>query len=678
MSLNAEPAGAGRATGGDFISSANPTLSTPLDRPQLKDTYRAAEQYAKLGISIVPIQRLTKEPPAGFRWSEFTRRIADSSERFSWFQEHDYQIAVIAGLISGNLVPLDFDSETGFESLASLYPKLRDFPRVRTGSGRNHVWIRTPRPVKKYVTRAPDGTPLEIRAGTHYSLCPPSLHPNGTPYTWEIDPVNVGIPIIELEDIGLKSINPSERSEAEPIAEGTPLTTDELEEISRIVEPDFTEGKRYNLTLALAGWLAYHNVPETDVQHIVTVLIEGIGHTEYRENLFRAVRDTFKKARSGVAVAGWSVLTSRDYPLVGPSAAKRLDLLLKYRDPVLCFDPPAGAIERKSSGPWLIDAADFLDEPDEPDDWAIEGILRHPSVTLAVGPGKTYKSFFVLGIAIAIATGTRFLDAFPVAEPRAVLYVQEESARRYLRKRLHGILAGLGLHKETLRGQLHLMTNQGFRLDQPEQIERLVAEGIERYDARVVILDPLRELHHQDENKAESMLPILQALKRIRDEYQASIVVVHHNNKNPEYSNPADSIRGSTAIWAAMDGGYFFGTTKDDNRMRIRTILKEGGQPDPFLYWVDDDNGAIVLQTAELEETGKTLSDEAIIQAVKDAIGWNTAETLSQLVGLSVKRLRPRLNALAGQGRIQRREVRNPRKTYQYASVGTGNDDPDF
>ena len=149
--------------------------------------FDSANALAALGVSVIPIAPGTKEPPLGFKWGEYQQRHADASERYEWFVKNDYQLAVVSGAISNNLVIVDYDGPGGFDSHAAAYPRLLTLPRVRTARG-VHVWIRTKQPTRKYVTTAPDGSRLEVRGEGHYTLCPPSIHPSGDAYRWEVAP----------------------------------------------------------------------------------------------------------------------------------------------------------------------------------------------------------------------------------------------------------------------------------------------------------------------------------------------------------------------------------------------------------------------------------------------------------------------------------------------------------
>lgn len=648
----------------------------PVSVPQ---TLEQAEAFAALGVSVIPIAPKTKEPPLGFPWGTFTKRMADSSERYHWFGENGWQLGVVCGPISGNLVIIDFDrkqfDDGGYAKHAEQFPKIKRLPRVRTGSGKVHVYCRSDRPIVKYdVGVAPDR--IEVRSGNHYCVAPSSIHPDtGKAYVWERLPKH-GIPKINLEDIGFETREKRHEERDEPGIEGEPLDDAERDRIVEFMRPFWVEGQRHNLTLALAGYLAGQCVPERDVDEIISELSHNESDHE-RRDVRIAVRDTYRKWKQGIAVAGWSKLTDRNAPLISSSAAAQLELMLKGRIGTFTF-VEAGEQDTENTYPYIIDVADLLNEPDEPEQWLVENVWRDATVGLIVGPPKTYKSFFAQELSVAIATGTPMFGMFDVPEPQCVVYIQEESARRFVRRRYAGILRGHGIHPEALRGQLYTITNQHFRLDDPVHVQRLIEEAIEAYEPALIILDPLREVHWQDENKAESMMPMLRTLKDLRDVYGISIAIVHHNNKNPEYTNPAESIRGSTAIWAAMDAGIFIQTTDTENRMKVNLTLKEGGQVDPFLYSVISEEGSIKFEIVELDGS-KRPSKATVNDLVQWAWGrrdwWTVEDAMSALPVADSKTRRLIRDAVRTQ---QIQEMTGPKNRKMYAHPEVSNDEPTF
>lgn len=320
--------------------------------------------------------------------------------------------------------------------------------------------------------------------------------------------------------------------------------------------------------------------------------------------------------------------------------------------------------------PWIIDVFELLQEPDEPDVWQVDGLIRHPSVTLIAGPAKTYKSFFAQEMAIAVATGTPMFHEFGTYQPRTVVYIQDESSRRAVRSRFRSLLNGRNMPPVSVREWLYTITNQNFQLDEPEQIKRLIEEAIEVHEPELIILDPLAEMHSANENDSREIRPILRVLKEIRDRYDISIVVLHHNNKNPEYTNPADSIRGSTAIWASMDGGIFLSSTKDENQKKVIVELKEGGQVSPFFFTLDETDDGLTFSTIPVEQVSRRgISDSDIVSCV-ERLGWSTIDELVNEISVSKRTLQPRLNALAGRGEIQRHEPQFRSQKMLYGPLG--------
>lgn len=301
--------------------------------------FEAAQQLAHLNISVIPIQRGSKRPASA--WGEFATRRSDQSERYAWFVEQSHQLAVVTGSVSDELVILDFDSDTGYESFAAEHPVIRSLPRIRTGSGKHHVWFRTPAPVRASVERSPDGGRVEVRAGKHYTLVPPSIHPDtGQAYVWEIEPFD-GIPVVELATLGITQRPRSDAPAHEPLQPERALDERDIHLIVELVTPYYVPYSRHDLCLALAGWLAGRGVREDDAIDVVRQLARHAGDegrlTEYR----RGISDSYRKIRQGEPVAGWARLTDRSDPLVSPSVAKRLDLLISDHDPHLVRTAPS-------------------------------------------------------------------------------------------------------------------------------------------------------------------------------------------------------------------------------------------------------------------------------------------------------------------------------------------------
>lgn len=638
--------------------------------------YQAALALIGLGVSVIPIQPGTKEPPVGFRWGEYTTRFADASELYEWFEIKGWQLAVVCGPISGNLVVIDFDRndqpDGGYAEHAAQHPMLRDLPRARTGKGRIHVYCRSSVPTDKYVV-GDDGSRVEVRSGNHYCVAPPSIHPEtGQPYVWsDRRPIVDGIPTIDLDTIGFEVRQRAERPTGEPGSEGMALSSSDMERIVEFAAPFWKEGQRHHLSLALSGWMAGYSVPEADAEAVIAALAAH-EDADARRHVLSNVRDTYRKWRQGIAVAGWSMLTDATAPLVSRGAATQLEWLLKGRQASITFEVINTA---RPEYPFIISVADLLEEPDEPDIWLVDGLVRATSLGLTVGPPKTYKSFLEQELHICVAAGVPAFGMFHVPEPRVAVYIQEESSRGAMRRRFRGLLAGHGIHPSAVRDTLFTVTNRGIELDNQDSIRRLVDEVMRIYEPSLITFDPLREVHSADENSSKEMRPILKFLKSLRDEFSVSIQLVHHNNKNPLYDNPADSIRGTTSIWGAMDGALFVGTTEHEDVMQVLPRLKEGGQVKPFLYSIKSVEDAIHLTAFEKPDKG-TFDPMRIVAWARERGDWWRIEEAVAEFNTTDRTLRPQLKGLIAAERLK--EITGPRNRKLYAHPEVDDDEPTF
>lgn len=142
----------------------------------------AAIAYAKRGWRVLPCKPREKRPATAHGYKNAT---ADRGELVrQWKQNPRANIGIATGQISGIIV-LDVDPRNGGrESLAELeriHGPLPKTARVETGGDGEHYYFALSAGVcAKSFVLAPG---LDVKADAGYVLAPPSLHPNGKPYT---------------------------------------------------------------------------------------------------------------------------------------------------------------------------------------------------------------------------------------------------------------------------------------------------------------------------------------------------------------------------------------------------------------------------------------------------------------------------------------------------------------
>ena len=149
----------------------------------LSDTAAAAKSYAGLGLSVIPIKAQSKQSLVTWKSYQSEPPSIDQVQAW-WDQSPEAGVAIVCGQVSGVLV-LDIDTD---QKLGSDFP-IPPTPMVVTGSGGRHYYFSAPSELYRIPTvnlRSHCNLDGEIRGDGAYVLAPPSVHPSGQCYEWEI------------------------------------------------------------------------------------------------------------------------------------------------------------------------------------------------------------------------------------------------------------------------------------------------------------------------------------------------------------------------------------------------------------------------------------------------------------------------------------------------------------
>ena len=140
--------------------------------------------FTGLGLTPIPLKPRSKEPLVRGKegdWEPTEYQLLTLAERdnINWGVRCGRELAV-----------LDIDSVDRFENVLKTLPIPPNCPVVKTGRG-GHIWFKPKRPMP---SQRVDG--LEIKGTGAYVVAPPSVHPNGEPYTFVVAPEG---PIPEID-----------------------------------------------------------------------------------------------------------------------------------------------------------------------------------------------------------------------------------------------------------------------------------------------------------------------------------------------------------------------------------------------------------------------------------------------------------------------------------------------
>ncbi len=180
----------------------------------------AIDLLEKQEFSVIPLRR-DKKPLLA--WQEFQGRKPSEEEVEQWFTRWpDANIGIVTGAVSG-LVVVDADGAEGLTWMKEHLPVTSVY--VQTGKG-YHAYFRHPGGHIANATRiAPE---VDIRADGGYVVAPPSVHDNGTVYSWLFTPGLGGWDGLATYPTGLIGIDLSAAKplvSTAPVEEGSRNTT---------------------------------------------------------------------------------------------------------------------------------------------------------------------------------------------------------------------------------------------------------------------------------------------------------------------------------------------------------------------------------------------------------------------------------------------------------------------
>lgn len=210
----------------------------------------------------------------------------------------------------------------------------------------------------------------------------------------------------------------------------------------------------------------------------------------------------------------------------------------------------------------------------------VERLLLEGGSSVIYGPSNCGKSFWILDLAVSVATGKRFRDELEV-DQGAVVYVALEGSfgvrNRIEALRRSGMIddstplficfAPVSLLEATHAGRLAATVKQAAE-----------ESGL---PCRLVILDTLaRAMAGGDENKGQDMTAAMASIDAIRAATGAHVAVVHHCGKDD-----SKGARGHSSLRAAVDTEIEVSRPEGKSISTVRVTKQRDlpiGDPMPF------------------------------------------------------------------------------------------------
>lgn len=218
-------------------------------------------------------------------------------------------------------------------------------------------------------------------------------------------------------------------------------------------------------------------------------------------------------------------------------------------------------IGRKSWADWITGVVERVeDELPEPENLGdllgnppplapelIHGILRRGHKMLISGSSKAGKSFTLMELCVAFATGGDWLG-FQCARCK-VLYVNLEIDRASCINRFLEIMRSKGLDRPAIGDRIVVWSLRGKAVPLDQLVPKLIRRMRENQFGAVII-DPIYKVIMGDENNASDMAKFCNQFDRIAEETGCSVIYCHHHSKGAQGAKRAMDRASGSGVFA--------------------------------------------------------------------------------------------------------------------------------
>ena len=250
-------------------------------------------------------------------------------------------------------------------------------------------------------------------------------------------------------------------------------------------------------------------------------------------------------------------------------------------------------------------------------DHVLPGLLTG-TVGGLVAPGGMGKTLLLLQTAVALATGRSpfgglfGIEANPDPAPAKVVLVVAEEGFDVMHQRLHDVVGSLlsqtyPLLDQDARDGIHGLLSANLHLYPMAGAIPLLIDGRDKTgdglailhemasEARLLVIDPLRQFHTGDENDSLVMTAVVQGLQSIATDRRCAILAAHHTNKAATFNGQGDRAGAARGSAAFTDGVRWqlnlsplddqlsatYGISKDDLSSYVRLDLAKANHVAP-------------------------------------------------------------------------------------------------
>ena len=230
--------------------------------------------------------------------------------------------------------------------------------------------------------------------------------------------------------------------------------------------------------------------------------------------------------------------------------------------------------------PGIVDAAEFLAEKLTPPPELVYGILHQGSKMVLGGGSKTFKTWSLTDLALAVALGEPWLS-FKTTKGR-VLFLNFEIPPVFFQQRIKAVTSEKGITLSP--GQFDIWNLRGHSAGYDVIIPRII-ERVEGSGYLLIVLDPVYKLYGEtDENKAGEVARLLNALEWLTVDTRAAVAFgAHYSKGNQAAKESIDRISGSGVFARDPDTILNFTRHETNDAFTVEATLRNFKPVPPFV-----------------------------------------------------------------------------------------------
>jgi hypothetical protein len=313
----------------------------------------------------------------------------------------------------------------------------------------------------------------------------------------------------------------------------------------------------------------------------------------------------------------------------------------------------------------MREIGDWLDVAPPPRTWLLrrdgKGALARGIVALLVAPGGRGKSMLLVQLALAIATGRTWLDAYDVAEPGRVVLALAEEDLAEVRRRLYWAARALELSDDERRAASELIVPLGLSGElvglvhsdpsgnvHPTHVHAALLRRLQSAEHACVILDPLSRWAPDVEGSNAAATSAVQALEQLTKAPGApTVIVAHHTSQWSRREGNKGESAGARGVTGLTDGVRFVAAltgVKPDELAFVVSKSNYAAHGEPIDLVRDPDGGILRpptsleidmdrVETAKADAARSSALQAAVLEAVRAQPGCGTTQVRKAVKG---------------------------------------------